>query len=75
MRRSISICIWLAVALSLLTGGASLTAGASLAAGVKLCVPKKEGGAVLTPKHGKCKRGYKLTGRHHRGRAVVKPGG
>jgi hypothetical protein len=30
--------------------------------GIKLCVPKKEGDAILTPTHGKCKKGFKLTG-------------
>lgn len=28
---------------------------------VRLCVPKKVGSALLTPKHGKCKKGYTLT--------------
>jgi hypothetical protein len=38
------------------------SAGDALAAtGVKLCVPKTEGSVILTPKHGACKRGYKLT--------------
>src|SRR5207245_293142 len=38
------------------------TAGTALATGgVKVCVPKKEGNAILTPKHRKCKKGYKLT--------------
>ena len=36
-------------------------AGTATAGGIKLCVPKKEGSAVLTPKHGKCKKGYTLT--------------
>jgi hypothetical protein len=27
---------------------------------VKLCVPKAEGASLVTPKHGKCKKGYKL---------------
>jgi len=37
-------------------------AGTAMASGgIKLCVPKKEGGAVVTPKHGKCSKGYKLT--------------
>ena len=31
------------------------------ASGLKTCVPKKEGSAFLTPKHGKCNKGYKLT--------------
>jgi hypothetical protein len=29
--------------------------------GLKLCVPRKEGSATLTPKHGVCKKGYSLT--------------
>jgi hypothetical protein len=28
---------------------------------MKLCVPKKEGAGLVTPKHGKCKKGYNLT--------------
>ena len=39
-----------------------IAASSSLAAGgLKLCVPKKEGAATLTPKHGKSKKGYRLT--------------
>jgi hypothetical protein len=30
--------------------------------GIKLCVPKKEGSSILTPKHGRCNKGYRLTG-------------
>jgi len=41
----------------------SLLLGTGIAsASVKLCVPKREGAAVLTPKHGKCKRGFRLAG-------------
>lgn len=40
-----------------------------MASTVKLCVPKKEGGAILTPKHGKCTRTYKLTTLGHEGKA------
>src|SRR6202011_6040095 len=29
--------------------------------GIALCVPKKEGASLLTPKHGACKKGYHLT--------------
>jgi len=36
-------------------------AGTATASTVRLCVPKNEGSAVLTAKHGKCKNGYKLT--------------
>lgn len=39
---------------------AAMATGA-MASTVKLCVPKKEGNAILTPKHGTCKKGYKLT--------------
>jgi hypothetical protein len=39
-----------------------LAANAASAATLKLCMPKAEGSALLTPKHGKCKKGYKLTG-------------
>jgi collagen triple helix repeat protein len=39
-----------------------MTVGSAWAeSGIKLCVPKKEGAATLTPVHGKCKKGYKLT--------------
>jgi hypothetical protein len=42
---------------------AFVTTGGNAWAGsaVKLCVPKKEGAGLVTPRHGKCKRGYKLT--------------
>jgi hypothetical protein len=42
---------------------AFVTTGGNAWAGsaVKLCVPKAEGSAALTPKHGKCKKGYTLT--------------
>ena len=37
-------------------------AGTAAASGaLKLCVPKKEGSAVVTPKRGKCSKGYRLT--------------
>ena len=45
----------------LLVSMAFTTVGSWAAGGVKLCVPKAEGSALLTPKHGKCRRGYKLT--------------
>jgi hypothetical protein len=45
------------VAVFLTMASASLAAG-----GIKVCTPKKEGNAIVTPKHGKCKKGYKLTG-------------
>jgi hypothetical protein len=35
--------------------------GAASAATVKMCIPKKEGSVVTTPKRGKCQKGYKLT--------------
>lgn len=37
------------------------TGPALAAGGVKVCVPKREGSAVLTPRHGRCKKGFKLT--------------
>ncbi len=36
-------------------------AGTAMASTVRLCVPKNEGSAVLTAKHGKCKNGYART--------------
>jgi hypothetical protein len=39
-----------------------LVGTAMASGGIKLCVPKREGGAIVTPKHGKCRRGYKLRG-------------
>ena len=47
----------LLVAASLSIAVASAWAGS----GISLCVPKKEGAALLTPKHRLCKRGYTLT--------------
>src|SRR5579862_6936863 len=34
---------------------------AQAAGGIKLCIPKHEGGSVVTPKHGKCPKGSGLT--------------
>lgn len=48
--------VCLAVGLSAVMAG-----GAMASAGLTLCVPKKEAASVLTPRHGKCKKGYKLT--------------
>jgi len=55
---------------------AGLAAAALLAAGpawagspLRLCLPKREGAVVLTPKHGRCKRGYRLTGAGSEGKA------
>jgi hypothetical protein len=39
------------------------------AGGMKLCVPKKEGAGLVTPQHGKCKKGYKLTNFSGEGKA------
>jgi hypothetical protein len=40
----------------------AVTAGAAQAAGgLKLCVPKREGASLVTPKHGKCPKGAHLT--------------
>jgi hypothetical protein len=50
----------------------ALTAAPSWAAGgSKLCVPKAEGAALVTPKHGKCRKGYKLTLMGAEGKAGV----
>jgi len=38
-----------------------MAALAADAQATELCLPKKAGGAVLTPKHGKCKKGFSLT--------------
>jgi hypothetical protein len=35
--------------------------GAASASALKLCVPKTGGAELVTPKHGKCRRNYKLT--------------
>ncbi len=43
------------------TALSSFFVSAANAATLKLCMPKAEGSALLTPKHGKCKRGYTLT--------------
>ncbi len=40
----------------------AMAATAAASGAIKLCVPKKEGSAITTPKHGKCKKGFKLTG-------------
>ena len=50
-------------AMSVVLAAASMVmAGTAFAAGaIKLCMPKKEGSAVFTPRHGRCKKGYKLT--------------
>jgi Collagen triple helix repeat (20 copies) len=45
------------VALAFLTVGVG---SAWAGSGIALCVPKKEGAALLTPKHGACKKGYSL---------------
>jgi hypothetical protein len=45
------------VALAFLTVGVG---SAWAGSGIALCVPKKEGAALLTPKHGTCKKGYSL---------------
>jgi hypothetical protein len=44
-----------------LTGALCATSSAALAATLRVCAPQKEGGAVVTPKHGACKKGYVLT--------------
>jgi hypothetical protein len=53
----------------IVSGGAALTlalltvgvGSASAESRVALCVPKGEGANVLTPRHGACKKGYRLT--------------
>src|SRR6202035_644222 len=47
--------------------------------GIALCVPKKEGAALVTPKHGACKKGYSLNtvsmeGKEGKSGATGKPG-
>jgi hypothetical protein len=49
------------VGIGLLASLALTVAPSSAAGGMKLCVPTKEGAGLVTPKHGKCKRGYRLT--------------
>jgi Collagen triple helix repeat (20 copies) len=44
--------------LAFVTTGVGTAAAVS---GVALCMPKGEGAVVLTPKHGTCKKGYRLT--------------
>lgn len=45
----------------LLAGMLVGSVGTAMASGgIKLCVPKREGDATITPKHGKCRQGYKL---------------
>ncbi|MCW3056848.1 MAG: hypothetical protein JWO21_817 [Solirubrobacterales bacterium] len=46
------------LALAVLAVGAD---GAWAGSGTTLCIPKKEGSAVFTPKHGACRKGYHLT--------------
>jgi hypothetical protein len=37
------------------------TVNTAMASGpIKLCIPEKEGGAIVTSRHGKCSKGYKL---------------
>jgi hypothetical protein len=54
MKRVVLAGVALLAALSAMAGTASASA-------VRVCVPKREGSPILTPKHGKCRRGYKLT--------------
>ncbi len=58
----------------LVAASLSMAVGTAWAgSGISLCVPKKEGAALLTPKHGLCKRGYTLTALGQTG-AEGKPG-
>jgi hypothetical protein len=44
-----------------LVAGLTTAVAASAAGGTKVCVPKTEGAAIVTSKHGKCRKGYRLT--------------
>lgn len=46
---------------ALLVALMAATGAAQAAGGVKLCLPKHEGGSVVTPKHGKCPKASRLT--------------
>ena len=64
------------VALAFLTVGVG---SAWAGSGIALCVPKKEGAALVTPKHGACKKGYSLNsvsmeGKEGKPGAAGKPG-
>ena len=61
------------VALAFLTVGVG---SAWAGSGIALCVPKKEGAALVTPKHGACKKGYSLNTVSMEGKpgAAGKPG-
>jgi hypothetical protein len=48
-------------AVGVLVTGALIAAPSWAAGRTKLCVPKKEGAGLVTPKHGRCKKGYQLT--------------
>jgi len=50
-----------AVGIGILASLAVAAAPSWAAGGMKLCVPKKEGAGLVTPKHGKCKKAYTLT--------------
>jgi Collagen triple helix repeat (20 copies) len=50
-----------ATAAGMAVGLLAVTASWAVATTVGLCVPRQEGSAVLTPKHGTCRKGYKLT--------------
>jgi hypothetical protein len=55
MRRACGTGVVLVAAL-LTVAGTAMASG-----GIEVCVPKKQGSAVVTPKHGKCTKGFKLT--------------
>jgi hypothetical protein len=50
----------LMVILTAVAGLAGTVAATASASSIKICVPKREGAPMLTPKHGKCHKGYKL---------------
>jgi hypothetical protein len=56
-KRGTSVLAFVSTALVLAVGASAALATATL----KLCVPSRAGAALVTPKHGKCKHGYKLT--------------
>jgi hypothetical protein len=55
MRRVCGTGVVLVAALSTIAGTAMASGG------TKVCLPKKEGSVVVTPKHGKCTKGFRLT--------------
>jgi hypothetical protein len=50
-----------AAGIGILASFALIAAPSWATGGTRLCVPRAEGASLVTPKHGKCKKGYKLT--------------